>query len=99
MDSGSLGLSYRLSFSPYKNILPPTASITGLFSKSPRVTILREQCVNEHAEMAFAFKAAGFDPVDIHITNIISGLSLADFVGLAACGGFSYSNVLGAGQG
>jgi len=44
-------------------------------------------------------KAAGFDPVDIHMAYIISGLSLADFVGLAACGGFSYGGVLGASQG
>jgi phosphoribosylformylglycinamidine synthase len=99
MDSGDPGLSYRHSFSPSENILPLTASIAGLFSKSPRVAILREQGVNGHAEMAFAFKAAGFDPVDIHMTDIISGLSLADFVGLAACGGFSYGDVLGAGQG
>ena len=99
MDLGDPGLSYRLSFSPSESVLPLTASITGLFSKSPRVAILREQGVNGHAEMAFAFKAAGFDPVDIHMTDIISGLSLADFVGLAACGGFSYGDVLGAGQG
>jgi phosphoribosylformylglycinamidine synthase len=99
MDLGDPGLSYRLSFSPSENILPLTAAITGLFGKSPRVAILREQGVNGHAEMAFAFRAAGFDPVDVHMTDIISGLSLTDFVGLAACGGFSYGDVLGAGQG
>ncbi|EOO00287.1 putative phosphoribosylformylglycinamidine synthase protein [Phaeoacremonium minimum UCRPA7] len=98
-DSNDPGLSYRLSFSPSENILPLTASITGLFGKNPRVAILREQGVNGHAEMAFAFKAAGFEAVDIHMTDIISGRSLADFVGLAACGGFSYGDVLGAGQG
>jgi phosphoribosylformylglycinamidine synthase len=49
--------------------------------------------------MAFAFKAVGFDPVDVHMTDIISGRSLADFVGIAACGGFSYGDVLGAGRG
>ncbi len=49
--------------------------------------------------MAFAFKAAGFNPVDVHMTDIIGGRPLADFVGIAACGGFSCGDVLGAGQG
>ena len=98
-DSDDPGLSYNLTFSPAENITPLTASIAGFFGKTPRVAILREQGVNGHAEMAFAFKAAGFDPVDIHMTDIIAGRSLADFVGLAACGGFSYGDVLGAGQG
>ncbi|KAK0621627.1 CobB/CobQ-like glutamine amidotransferase domain-containing protein [Bombardia bombarda] len=99
LDSQDPGLSYNLTFSPSENIIPLTASITGFFGKTPRVAILREQGVNGYAEMAFAFRAAGFDPVDIHMTDIISGRSLADFVGLAACGGFSYGDVLGAGQG
>ncbi|KAK3368871.1 CobB/CobQ-like glutamine amidotransferase domain-containing protein [Lasiosphaeria ovina] len=98
-DSRDPGLSYNLTFDPAENIIPLTASITGFFGKAPRVAILREQGVNGHAEMAFAFRAAGFDAVDIHMTDIISGRSLADFVGLAACGGFSYGDVLGAGQG
>lgn len=55
--------------------------------------------MNGYAEMAFAFKAAGFDPIDIHMTDILSGRSLAGFVGIAACGGFSYGDVLGASQG
>lgn len=93
------GLHYRLTFDPKENILPLTAAIKYPFAKLPRVAILREQGVNGHAEMAFAFKAAGFDPVDIHMTDIISGRSLADFVGIAACGGFSYGDVLGAGNG
>ncbi|KAK3324105.1 CobB/CobQ-like glutamine amidotransferase domain-containing protein [Cercophora scortea] len=98
-DTTDPGLSYSLTFSPADNIVPLTASISGFFGKVPRVAILREQGVNGYAEMAFAFKAAGFDPVDIHMTDIIAGRSLADFVGLAACGGFSYGDVLGAGQG
>lgn len=98
-DSADPGLSYNLTFSPAENIVPLTASITGFFGKSPRVAILREQGVNGYAEMAFAFRAAGFDAVDIHMTDIINGRSLADFVGLAACGGFSFGDVLGAGQG
>ncbi|KAL5328224.1 hypothetical protein ACEPPN_001721 [Leptodophora sp. 'Broadleaf-Isolate-01'] len=93
------GLHYKLSFDPKENIIPLTSSITSVFAKVPRVAILREQGVNGHAEMAFAFKAAGFDPIDIHMTDIISGRTLSDFVGIAACGGFSYGDVLGAGQG
>ncbi|KAM7203851.1 putative phosphoribosylformylglycinamidine synthase [Naviculisporaceae sp. PSN 640] len=99
LDSEDPGLSYNLTFSPAENIVPLTASITGFFGKNPKVAILREQGVNGYAEMAFAFKAAGFDAIDIHMTDIIAGRSLADFVGLAACGGFSYGDVLGAGQG
>ncbi|KAK4040228.1 hypothetical protein C8A01DRAFT_35742 [Parachaetomium inaequale] len=99
LDSEDPGLSFNLTFSPTENIAPLTASITGFFGKMPRVAILREQGVNGYAEMAFAFRAAGFDAVDIHMTDIIAGRSLSDFVGLAACGGFSYGDVLGAGQG
>jgi phosphoribosylformylglycinamidine synthase len=99
LDSEDPGLSFNLTFSPTENIAPLTASITGFFGKMPRVAILREQGVNGYAEMAFAFRAAGFDAVDIHMTDIIAGRSLTDFVGLAACGGFSFGDVLGAGQG
>jgi phosphoribosylformylglycinamidine synthase len=99
LDSKDPGLHYNLTFDPKENILPLTSSITSVFAKAPRVAILREQGVNGHAEMAFAFKAAGFDPIDVHMTDIIGGRSLADFVGIAACGGFSYGDVLGAGQG
>ncbi|KAK7947892.1 phosphoribosylformylglycinamidin [Apiospora aurea] len=97
-DSEDPGISYRLTYSPSENIIPMTASFTGMF-KRPRVAILREQGVNSFAEMAFAFRAAGFDPVDIHMSDIINGRKLAEFSGLAACGGFSYGDVLGAGQG
>lgn len=99
LDSKDPGLSYNLTFSPSENIAPLTASISGFFGKSPRVAILREQGVNGYAEMAFAFRAAGFDAIDVHMSDIKAGRSLADFVGLAACGGFSYGDVLGAGQG
>lgn len=99
-DSTDPGLSYKLRFDPKENILPFTLTLASAFTKAPRVAILREQGVNGHAEMAFAFKAAGFDPVDVHMTDIIGGkVSLSTFVGLAACGGFSYGDVLGAGQG
>ncbi len=66
----------------------------------PRVAILREQGVNGQIEMAAAFDRAGFDAIDVHMTDILAGRqSLADMVGLAACGGFSYGDVLGAGRG
>lgn len=98
-DDKDPGLHYNLTFDPKENIMPFASSITSAFTKAPRVAILREQGVNGHAEMAFAFKAAGFDPIDVHMTDIIDGGSLAEFVGIAACGGFSYGDVLGAGQG
>jgi phosphoribosylformylglycinamidine synthase len=66
----------------------------------PRVAILREQGVNGQIEMAAAFDRAGFEAVDVHMTDILSGaVDLASFRGLAACGGFSYGDVLGAGEG
>ena len=66
----------------------------------PKVAILREQGVNGQVEMAWSFTAAGFDAVDVHMSDILSGtVSLATFRGFAACGGFSYGDVLGAGKG
>ena len=66
----------------------------------PRVAILREQGVNGHVEMAASFDAAGFDAFDVHMSDLASGrVSLAAFTGLAACGGFSFGDVLGAGGG
>lgn len=65
----------------------------------PKVAILREQGVNGQSEMAAAFDRAGFEAIDVHMTDIINGLSLDNFSGIAACGGFSYGDVLGAGGG
>jgi len=66
----------------------------------PKIAILREQGVNGHMEMAAAFTYAGFNCVDVHMSDLISGrVQLNDFKGLAACGGFSYGDVLGAGRG
>jgi phosphoribosylformylglycinamidine synthase len=66
----------------------------------PRIAILREQGVNGHLEMAAAFDRAGFTCIDVHTNDIINGTqTLKDFQGLAACGGFSYGDVLGAGGG
>ena len=92
---GDPGISYRLTFDP-SYTLPNTFSLLD----KPKVAILREQGVNGHLEMAWSFAAAGFTAVDVHMSEILSGaVSLADFRGFAACGGFSYGDVLGAGNG
>ncbi|MBC7983340.1 MAG: phosphoribosylformylglycinamidine synthase subunit PurQ, partial [Candidatus Obscuribacterales bacterium] len=66
----------------------------------PRVAVLREQGVNSHAEMAAALHRAGFAPVDVHMTDLLARRArLTDFIGAVACGGFSYGDVLGAGEG
>ena len=89
------GLHARLSFDPAEDITAPF-----VHSKRPKVAILREQGVNGHVEMAAAFDRAGFEAVDVHMTDLLSGnRNLDEFVGLAACGGFSYGDVLGAGSG
>lgn len=70
------------------------------FASRPNMAILREQGVNGEVEMAAAFDLAGFKSVDVHMTDVLSGrVNLADFKGLVACGGFSYGDVLGAGEG
>ncbi len=71
-----------------------------LVSARPRVAVLREQGVNSHVEMAYAFTVAGFEAFDVHMSDLHSGrVRLADFQGLVACGGFSYGDTLGAGIG
>ncbi|NPA71635.1 MAG: phosphoribosylformylglycinamidine synthase [Gammaproteobacteria bacterium] len=71
-----------------------------LSSNRPKVAILREQGVNGQQEMAAAFDKAGFNAVDVHMTDVLSGkVTFTDFKGLVACGGFSYGDVLGAGRG
>ena len=95
-DASDPGLSYALSFDSAENIAAPYL-VSGI---RPRVAVLREQGVNGHVEMAAAFDAAGFASVDVHMSDILSGrVSLTEFKGLAACGGFSYGDVLGAGGG
>ena len=75
-------------------------ALSGSTSSRPSIAILREQGVNGEVEMAAAFTRAGFRAVDVHMTDILSGrVTLRDFRGLAACGGFSYGDVLGAGEG
>ncbi len=90
------GLFAELSFSPNDNVAVPFIS-TGA---KPKIAILREQGVNGQYEMAAAFDRAGFEAHDIHMSDILSGSAdLASYKGLAACGGFSYGDVLGAGEG
>jgi phosphoribosylformylglycinamidine synthase len=96
LDASDPGLRALPAFDLNDNIAAPYIA-TGV---RPAMAILREQGVNGEVEMAAAFDRAGFDAVDVHMSDIISGrVSLADFKGLAACGGFSYGDVLGAGEG
>lgn len=77
---------------------PPQSGVRG--AERPSIAVLREQGVNGQVEMAAAFHRAGFRPVDVHMTDILSGQEdLTRFRGLVACGGFSYGDVLGAGEG
>lgn len=93
-DDKNPGLTASLSFDINKN------TISHLSATRPKVAILREQGVNGHMEMAAAFDRAGFTAIDVHMNDIINArVSLQDFVGLIACGGFSYGDVLGAGGG
>ncbi|HSC12240.1 MAG TPA: phosphoribosylformylglycinamidine synthase [Rhodanobacteraceae bacterium] len=90
------GISPKLSFDPSKDVAAPYIA-RGL---RPKVAILRDQGVNGQVEMAAAFTRAGFEAFDVHMTDLQTGrLTLDDFAGLAACGGFSYGDVLGAGRG
>ncbi len=96
LDEGDPGLSVELTFDPREDIAAPFAGR----GARPRVAVLREQGVNGQMEMAAAFDRAGFEAVDVHMSDIIAGrVSLAGFKGFAACGGFSYGDVLGAGEG
>ncbi len=96
LDENDPGLNAVLTFDPEENIAAPYIKR----GARPRVAILREQGVNGQVEMAAAFDRAGFAAFDVHMSDIISGdVSLRDFQGVAACGGFSYGDVLGAGAG
>ncbi len=90
------GLSVKLSYNQNDDVAAPFIN-TGV---RPSIAVLREQGVNGHVEMAAAFDRAGFNAVDVHMSDLLSGrVSLAAFKGLVACGGFSYGDVLGAGEG
>ena len=89
------GLHVALSFNPEENVAAPWLNLS-----KPKVAILREQGVNSHVEMAYAFAESGFESHDVHMTDLQSGrVRLNDFQGLVACGGFSYGDTLGAGIG
>ncbi len=78
----------------------PAPSAPALMLSRPKVAVLREQGVNSHVEMAYAFTQAGFEAIDVHMTDLQTGRAqLADFAGVVACGGFSYGDTLGAGIG
>jgi phosphoribosylformylglycinamidine synthase len=90
------GIQVVLGFDHNEDVAAPMIA-TGA---QPRMAILREQGVNGQLEMAAAFHRAGFETIDVHMSDILEGrLTLADFKGLVACGGFSYGDVLGAGEG
>jgi len=100
LDVADAGLSATLAFDPADDIAAPFVTPLINVGARPKVAILREQGVNGHVEMAAAFDRAGFASVDVHMSDILAGhVTLADFKGAVACGGFSYGDVLGAGQG
>ncbi|MCR4508988.1 phosphoribosylformylglycinamidine synthase [Pseudomonas sp. 32.2.56] len=96
LDEENPGLSAKLSFDVNQDISAPYIR-KGV---RPQIAVLREQGVNGQVEMAAAFDRAGFNAIDVHMSDILSGrVSLDEFKGLVACGGFSYGDVLGAGEG
>ena len=90
------GLSVNLSYDINEDIAAPYLNK----GTRPKIAVLREQGVNGHVEMAAAFDRAGFEAIDVHMSDILAGrISLDVFKGIVACGGFSYGDVLGAGEG
>ncbi len=95
-DDSDRGLFVKLPFDPKEDVAAPFIAR----GERPRVAILRDEGVNSEAEMAAAFDRAGFECIDVHMSDILSGaVGLDQFKGFAACGGFSYGDVLGAGEG
>ncbi|MFC4727722.1 phosphoribosylformylglycinamidine synthase [Coralloluteibacterium thermophilus] len=96
LDFEAPGLVPVETFDPAEDVAAPFVNA----GARPRVAILREQGINGQVEMAMAFTRAGFEAVDVHMTDLVEGRHRLDgFTGLAACGGFSYGDVLGAGRG
>ena len=94
-DTGAPGLNVALTFNPNEDVSAPFVN-----TARPRVAVLREQGVNSQIEMAAVFERVGFEPHDVHMSDVLSGrVKLDAFRGLVACGGFSYGDVLGAGEG
>ncbi|PNH94211.1 phosphoribosylformylglycinamidine synthase [Vibrio diazotrophicus] len=95
-DNSDPGLNVKLSFDTNEDVAAPYIAK----GAKPKMAILREQGVNSHVEMAAAFDRAGFEATDIHMSDILTGQAvLEEYQGLVACGGFSYGDVLGAGEG
>jgi phosphoribosylformylglycinamidine synthase len=95
LDTADPGLHVKLTYDAHDDIAAPYFNLA-----RPRIAVLREQGVNGQVEMAAAFDRAGFESCDVHMSDIIAGrVSLRDFKGFVACGGFSYGDVLGAGEG
>ena len=95
LDAGDPGLNVKLTFDPDDDVAAPYVG-----GRKPRVAVLREQGVNSHYEMAAAFMRAGFEAVDVHMSDLVEGHdSLSGYQALVACGGFSFGDVLGAGGG
>lgn len=95
-DFNAPGLKPKLAFDLAEDVAAPYLNV----GARPKIAILREQGVNSQIEMGFGFDRAGFEAVDVHMSDLIAGrFDLAQFKGFAACGGFSYGDVLGAGRG
>lgn len=95
-DNRDPGLNAKLTYDVQVDVAAPYIAK----GARPKMAILREQGVNSHVEMAAAFDRAGFDAVDVHMSDILTGQTVLDaYQGLVACGGFSYGDVLGAGEG
>ena len=101
LDEKDPGLSAKLSFDPKENILAEASIAPAILTGAkPKIAVLREQGVNGQVEMAAAFNRAGFQAIDVHMSDLIAGRrNLTEFNALVACGGFSYGDVLGAGEG
>ena len=96
LDLADPGITPKLSFDPQEDIAAPFINM----GARPRVAILREQGVNSHVETAYVMHKSGFESVDVHMSDLIAGRAvLTEFTGLIAVGGFSYGDVLGAGEG
>ena len=94
-DPSNPGLHVQLTFDPLDDVAAPFVNLA-----RPKVAVLREQGVNSHVEMAYAFTEAGFEAFDVHMTDLQAVRArLSDFAGVVACGGFSYGDTLGAGIG
>jgi phosphoribosylformylglycinamidine synthase len=96
LDTGDPGLHVALGFDPQQDVAAPYVNV----GARPKVAVLREQGVNSQVEMGAVLDMAGFEPHDVHMTDLLdAGRNLSGFRGLVACGGFSYGDVLGAGEG